>query len=203
MHEETKQSKKQENNYQELLQAQSNKILALEEQVQTLLLENSTLENELLMKSEKLEKMNESDLIVKENEKLKLLNQNLKQDKVKAEVEKDRAISQARTKIKEVEREAYRLEKKEEVINETIKSRADELKANAEEQLKQKYKAMTVKYGAFFSVIATYSIIVTFFALGYNETAFKSDFTSFLAKIGDLISSIFKMPLNSGNFTSN
>lgn len=94
------------------------------------------------------------------------------------------------------------LEKKEEVINEIVKARADELQTNAEEKLKQKYKKMTMKYSAFLSVIAIYSVIVTF-TLGYNQIAFRNDFSSFLSKIKDLLVNILQMPLNGGNFASN
>lgn len=133
---------------------------------------------------------------------MKLLNQDLKQDKVKAEEEKDRALREARNITYEAENELYRIEKREKFIDNLVDDKANELKKKAEEKLKEKYKKMTIQYGGFFGAVAIYSIIVTF-ALGYNQIAFRNDFSSFLSKIKDLLVNILQMPLNGGNFASN
>lgn len=216
MHE---QSRQRSSSDKELIDQQIRRISELEMQVQQTLSEKQELvsivqqqKKKIADQAEQIEKLNGSDLVLKENDALKKLNEQLKREKQDAEKEADEVTAHIKA---EYERKSEALEKNrreaenkllfakavEEYQEGFIGKKAKELYASQEKVLESVYKAKELAlHGAFLTVLL-YGVLSTVFAACRSKT-FISDFKAFFVTTWGLVSKLWETALNGANTAS-
>jgi hypothetical protein len=162
--------------------------------------------------AELIEKLNGSDLILSENERLKKLNSELEQREKHARHEAEVKVSAVKREYAEKERElahtqyeadsarseAEALKKRQ---NELIKDKAKEMYHSKEKSLKSAYKAKeTALEGAFFGSLA-YGVLVTVLT-AIRSKAFVSDFKGFFMAIWKFVQWFADFAIKTANWAS-
>lgn len=162
--------------------------------------------------AELIEKLNGSDLILSENERLKKLNSELEQREKHARHEAEVKVSAVKREYAEKERElahtqyeadsarseAEALKKRQ---NELIKDEAKKMYHSKEKSLKSAYKAKeTALEGAFFGSLA-YGVLVTVLT-AIRSKVFLSDFEGFFVAIWGFITTFGDFALKTANWAS-
>lgn len=216
MHE---QSRQRSSSDKELTDQENRRISELEIQVQQILSEKQELvsivqqqKKKIADQAEQIEKLNGSDLVLKENDELKKLNEQLKQEKQDAEKEADEVAARIKAeyegKFEKLEKDRSEAEKKllfakavEEYQEGFIGKKAKELYASQKKVLESVYRAKELAlHGAFLTVLL-YGVLSTVFAACRSE-AFKSDFKTFFVAIWSLVSKLWKTALDGANIAS-
>jgi len=181
-------------------------------QVQELVSTVRQQKSKIAEQAELIEKLNGSDLILKENDRLKKLNSELEQREklarqeavtevtsVKREyAEKERELAHTQYEAEASRSEAEALKKRQ---NELIKAKAKEMYQSKEKSLKMAYKSKeTALEGVLFGSLA-YGVLVTVLT-AIGSKAFVSDFKSFFIAIWEFIQWFADFALNGANWAS-
>lgn len=193
-------------------QLQSARQSANSSQVQELVSTVQQQKKKIAEQAELIEKLNGSDLILKENERLEKLNSELRQSEqnarrearasiegVKREyAEKEKELAHTQYEAEGARSEAEALRKRQ---NELIKTKAKEMYRNTEKSLKTAYKAKeTALEGAFFGSLA-YGVLVTVLT-AIRSKAFVSDFKGFFMAIWKFVQVFSDFALKTANWAS-
>lgn len=193
-------------------QLESARQSANSSQVQELVSTVQQQKNKIAEQAELIEKLNSSDLILKENERLEKRNRELEQSEqnarrearasiegVKREyAEKERELAHTQYEADSARSEAEALKKRQ---NELIKTKAKEMYQSTEKSLKTAYKAKeTALEGAFFGSLA-YGVLVTVLT-AIRSKAFVSDFKGFFMAIWEFIQWFTDFALKTANWAS-
>lgn len=181
-------------------------------QVQELVSTVQQQKSKIAEQAELIEKLNGSDLILQENEKLKRENSNLQRSEqnarreatamiegVKREyAEKERELEHTQYEADSARSEAEALKKRQ---NELIRDEAKKMYHSKEKSLKSAYKAKeTALEGAFFGSLA-YGVLVTVLT-AIRSKAFLSDFEGFFVAIWGFITAFGDFALKTANWAS-
>lgn len=193
---------KQENSsVAELLKEQSKRISELEVEVQTLSSENLKLMNELQQKSAKIERLSESDLVLKQNAELQKQNEQLRKDK-------DEAVQKASDQIAKIDAEYRRKEinlqqQASELAGKQAKLAQDQtmLRSKIDNGIREHTRWIEAEYrGLIFGSIG-YALLLTVFTAVRSERVV-ADFKAFFSAVWVFLSGAWEKLLQGANWAS-
>lgn len=190
----TKQEKEQDI---QLMEELSNRVAEQEQEILELSSKCSALMSELQKRSvtivelnEQIEKLNESDLVLKENEKLKEANHHIAREaenvvlSIRAEYkQKVKELANQKSRAEQRESEAESLKH---CLQDRIKAEAEEMSRDRRKSLEKEYQAKKAGYESVLLGSLLYGILCTGFTAWRSET-FVSDFKAFFTGIWTLL----------------
>lgn len=181
-------------------------------QVQELVSTVQQQKKKIAEQAETIEKLNGSDLIVKENDRLKKLNSDLQKSEQNAKQEAEamvlsvkREYAEKENRLENLQTEAYLAKKEAEATrkhqNELVNDKAKEMYLAKEKSLISAYKGKEMALeGAFLGSLA-YGVLVTLFT-AIGSKAFVSDFKSFFGSLWYFITLFANFALKMANTAS-
>lgn len=181
-------------------------------QVQELVSTVQQQKKKIAEQAETIEKLNGSDLIVRENDRLKKLNSDLQKSEQNAKQEAEamvlsvkREYAEKENRLENLQTEAYLAKKEAEATrkhqNELVKDKAKEMYLAKEKSLISAYKGKEMALeGAFLGSLA-YGVLVTLFT-AIGSKAFVSDFKSFFGSLWYFITLFANFALKMANTAS-
>ena len=162
--------------------------------------------------TEKIEKLNEADNVLKLNAELKKQNEKLKQDKLNAEQEAEATVSSVKEeyaakgreldrRIGEAAKQSAELKEERASVNQDVERRATAMYQSRKKELDSKFKAQSLSYDGFVLGLLLYGVLITVFTAIRSEQ-FVSDFKAFFIAIWQFLVNAFQLLLKGGQWAS-